>query len=140
MLDKYFYVVTRDNQIIELPFSERTREAVLGAMQSKGIVSLVNNSIILNGVDISKVLNEELYNDYITTVKPREYIKDGIWRDGKEHGFLRYSKWRQEKIESQKLLTTKMEEIKELPGARERISAMIKMNVEKYKIYKNNHD
>jgi len=136
MLGKYFYVVNRDGQIIELPFKEITMNAVLGAMRDKGLVSLLNNSIILNGVDISKVMSDEQYDEYVKNVRPKEYIKNGVWYDGKENGILRYAKWRQEEIDSKKRLETKMEDIKELPGARERIKAMIQFNIDKYKNFK----
>lgn len=99
MLDKYFYVLCRDGQIIEVKNSQQTFDAVLGAMLDKGIVMIKEYGIILNGVDISKVLTENQYDAWVSSTTPKEYIKDGAWRDGKERKVIRYEKWKEKEIE-----------------------------------------
>ena len=58
MLDKYFYILCRDGQVIEVRNKQETFDAVFGAMTQKGIVVLRDYGTILNGVDVSKVLKE----------------------------------------------------------------------------------
>lgn len=102
MLDKYFYVICRDGQIIEVKNNQVTFDAVLGAMLDKGVVMIKDYGIILNGVDISKVLTENQYDAWVSSTSPKEYIKDGAWRDGKERKVIRYEAWREKEIEDRK--------------------------------------
>jgi hypothetical protein len=138
MLDKHFYVIYRDGQIIEIKKTEESFNAVLAAMQNKGIVVLKEYGIIANGVDISKVLNEEQYENYISSAKPKEYIKNGAWRDGKEHQVIRYEKWRQLEIEKIEKLEAPNTEPKEIPNGqiwshRENKMLSVKEVFEKYR-------
>jgi len=100
---KFFYIITRDKQIIEVRYEEKLLMAVAKAMQDKALITLKNYGAILNGVDISKVLNEQQYENYISTVKPREYVRNGVWKDGKENQTIRIEKWRQEELDKLKL-------------------------------------
>lgn len=100
---KFFYIVTRDKQIIEVRYDEKLLVAVAKVMQDKALITLKNYGAILNGVDISKVLNEQQYENYISTVKPREYVKNGVWKDGKENQVVRIEKWRQEELDKARL-------------------------------------
>src|SRR3990167_2187071 len=104
MLDKFFYILCRDGQIIEVRNKQETFDAVLGAMLEKGVVALKDYGTILNGVDISKVLKENQYDAWISSTTPKEYIKDGTWRDGKEKKVIRYEKWKEEELEANKKL------------------------------------
>ena len=103
MSSKFFYIITRDHQIIEVAYDEKILVGVAKAMQEKSLVTLKNYGAILNGVDISKVLNEQQYENYISTVKPREYVKNGVWKDGKDNQTIRIEKWRQEELDKAKL-------------------------------------
>ena len=61
MQDRYFYILCRDGQVIEVKNKKETFDAVFGAMVDKGIVILKDYGTILNGVDVSKVLKENEY-------------------------------------------------------------------------------
>ncbi len=99
MPDKFFYIICRDGQIIEVKNEEGKFRAAFAAMVDKGVLMLQGQGSVLNGTDISKVLRADQYDNYISSVNPREFVKDGIWRDGKEKGVLRYEKWKKEEIE-----------------------------------------
>ena len=114
MLDKYFYILCRDGQVIEVKNKQETFDAVFGAMAQKGIVVLKDYGTILNGVDVSKVLKENEYDNWISTTCPKEYIKDGTWRDGKEKKVIRYEKWKEEELEEKRKMSLEAPEEKEL--------------------------
>ncbi len=99
----YFYIITRDGQIFEVEYTEQRIAMAVQTMRDKGLFTIKDGGMVINGADISKVLNNENYSNYISTVKPREYIKSGSWYDGKEHKLLRNEKWKQEKIDSEKI-------------------------------------
>jgi len=112
---KYFYIICRDKQILEIPFSENAYKTATEELVKKGIMAIrpkgKNVPVIINSVDVSKILDEETYNDYIHSVKPQEFILNGTWRDGKERRVLRYEKWKElEVAEQQKQLTETFKE------------------------------
>ena len=99
----YFYIITRDGQIFEVEYTEQRIAMAVQTMRDKGLFTIKDGGMVINGADISKVLNDENYSNYISTVKPREYIKNGSWYDGKEHKLLRNEKWKQEKSDNEKV-------------------------------------
>jgi len=111
MLPKFFYVITRDNQIFELKYDANLLTTIAKTMTEKGLITLKDYGMILNGVDISKVLNDEQYENYISSTKPKEYIRNGVWRDGKENGVIRYAKWKQLEIDNKKQLSAPTQNI-----------------------------
>lgn len=100
---RYFYIITRDGQIFEIDYTEQRIAMAVQTMRDKGLFTIKDGGMVINGVDISKVLNDDNYDNYISTVKPTEYIKNGSWYDGKERKFLRNEKWKQEKIDNEKV-------------------------------------
>lgn len=126
MLDrKYFYILCRDGQILEVLNKKETFDAVLNAMLDKGVVALKDYGTILNGVDISRVLNADQYDNWVYSTNPREYLKDGVWRDGKEKKVIRYEPWKQKEIDERKKLNESEE--------RELSAEETKKLLEKYK-------
>lgn len=99
----YFYIITRDGQIFEIDYTEQRIAMAVQTMRDKGLFTIKDGGMVINGADISKVLNDDNYDNYISTVKPTEYIKNGTWYDGKERKFLRNEKWKQEKIDNEKV-------------------------------------
>jgi len=98
----YFYIITRDGQIFEIDYTEQRIAMAVQTMRDKGLFTIKDGGMVINGADISKVLNDENYENYISTVKPREYIRNGSWYDGKENKILRHEKWKQDRIDSMK--------------------------------------
>ncbi len=103
MSDKFFYIICRDGQILEIFNKPETYTAAFSAFTEKGVLDVMrSHGAVLNGSDISKILNDSQYHNYISTVNPKEYIRNGVWKDGKEKKIIRYEKWRQEEIEKEK--------------------------------------
>ena len=133
MLHKYFYVITRDGQIFELKYDGALLKAVADTMTSKGLITLKDYGVILNGVDISKVLIDEQYDNYVSNTSPKEFIKEGIWRDGKEKKIIRYAKWKQEQLDYIRQID-KPKEFTETPEQRKKVNDMVEKLYKKSKM------
>jgi len=125
--NKYFYVITNDKQIFEIPYTfERISKAVR-AMKEKEIFTIKDTGMIINGAYIMKILDTNQYSNYIKTINPTRYIKDGTWYDGKENRAISHEPWKEEQIknnlfieeEKQKMTDEDREKANE---ARERIN------------------
>lgn len=105
---KYFYIIQRDGQITEVEYSQERFSSAFNQWQKGGLIIFTNLGIGLNSVDISKILNEEQYENYISSAQPKFYIKNGAWYEIKDKiKPVRYEKWRELEIEEKrKLLTT----------------------------------
>jgi hypothetical protein len=107
---KYFYIICRDGQILEIPFSEDSYKNATAELVKKGLLAIrpkgAKNVVIINSVDVTKILDEDNYEDYISSTNPNLYIKDGTWRDSKERKVVRYEKWKQEEIDSRQKLNS----------------------------------
>lgn len=101
----YFYVITRDSQIFEIEYTVERISAFADAMREKGIITIKNTGFVLNGSDISKILDSEQYKNYISSVRPRQWIIGGTWRD--KEGVIRHENWKQLQIEEKKQLQLK---------------------------------
>ena len=119
---KYFYIITFDNQIFEVTYSEEKINSAVKAWQDGSILLFKELGGGIHGNSISKVLNEENYESYTYSVKPKLYIKDGTWYDGHERKFVRREKWKQESIDGQLKLNS-AEEVQRTP---EEIKEMFK--------------
>ncbi len=129
--NKYFYVICRDGQIIEVENKADNFQAVMNAMVNKGIAVIKNRSVVFNGVDVSKVLSEEQYENYLASVNPRLYIKNGTWYDGKEKQLVKHESWKQKEIDQ----TAKLEQpddVEVSEETRKRIEQFFKNNKPKF--------
>ena len=97
----YFYIVTNDNQIFEIPYTEERIAKALGAMKDKEIYTVKGTGMIINGAYISKILDTKQYENYVNTVKPTRYIRNGTWKDGKERRVISHEPWKQKQIDDQ---------------------------------------
>lgn len=102
MKKSYFYIIQRDGFINEIEFTPERFSSSFEQWKNGGILVFPTLGFGINCVDISKILNEEQYKNYISSVKPKEYIKNGTWRDSKENQVIRHEKWRQLEIEAEK--------------------------------------
>jgi hypothetical protein len=96
---KYFYIITFDNQIFEVTYSEEKINSAIQAWKDGSILFFKELGGGIHGNSISKVLNEDNYESYTYSVKPNLFIKDGTWYDGKERKMVRREKWKQLQIE-----------------------------------------
>lgn len=101
---KYFYIVTFDGQIFEILYSKEKFDASLGAWQKGGLLLLKELGGGIHASSISKILDEDLYESYIFSVKPTLFIKDGSWYDGKERRLVRHENWKQKELDKVKKL------------------------------------
>lgn len=99
-----FYIITRDHQIFEIPYTNERISLAVQTMRDKGIFMIKDYGAVINGVDIVKILDENQYDNYLSSHTPKEYVKCGIWRDGKEHKILRYEKWKKEELDNKQKL------------------------------------
>ena len=115
-----------DNENFELfgPKSTFTDDSVL---------TVATAEVILNGVDISKVLIDEQYDNYVSNTSPKEFIKEGIWRDGKEKKIIRYAKWKQEQLDYIRQID-KPKEFTETPEQRKKVNDMLEKLYKKSKM------
>ena len=108
---KYYYIIMFDGHIIELPY---TAESIKGAFAEwrRGGIILTKDKGGIHGSSISKILPADEYKNWYLSTKPKEYILDGTWRDGKEHGVIRREKWKLKEIaDSKKLQLAEPEEV-----------------------------
>lgn len=97
---RYFYIITFDNQIFEISYTEEKLSASLNEWKNGGLLLLKELGGGLHASSISKILNEELYESYTYSVKPKLFIKDGTWYDGAERKIVRREKWKQQELDS----------------------------------------
>jgi hypothetical protein len=101
----YFYIITRDGNIFEIEnIGDRFAQAI-NQWQNSGLIVFATLGIALNSVDISKILNEEQYQNFIDSSQPKLFIKNGAWYDIKERSKpIRYEKWRELELEEKRKL------------------------------------
>ena len=105
-MKKYFYIIQRNGLIIEKEFDLVTYRRVIEEWQRGGLIfiKLQGQEVPtgINAADISNILTDETYRNYINTARPKQYILDGIWYDSKEHREIRLEAWKQqERLDSQ---------------------------------------
>ena len=97
---KYFYIITFDTQIFEIIYTAEKLEMAFREWQKGGLLLLKELGSGIHASSISKILNQDLYESYIFNVKPKLYIKNGTWYDGKEFQIVRHEKWKQDEIDN----------------------------------------
>lgn len=120
---KYFYIVQRDGQIHEIEFTEQRFTESFNQWQKGGLIVFSKLGFGVNAVDISNILNEEKYKNYIDSAEPKMYIKNGAWytRENRSKPF-RYEKWRQDEIDNQVKLEAPKEEERDVEKVKEILS------------------
>lgn len=108
----YFYIIKRNGTIFEMPYSTDGYKAAIEEHVRGGIIIAKPVGYIqpqsINAKDIVEIVDEQGYETYIHSAKPRLYLKAGVWRDGKEHREVRIEPW----------LAKKREETKQLAAAK----------------------
>lgn len=128
--NNYFYVIDRDKQIFEIKYTQERIAAAVSAMRDKGLFTVEGLGIVLNGVDITKVLNEDQYSNYLSTVKPSEYILNGSWFK-KNGDFVRYEPWKKAVKDKEKMMIESPKEAELTPESIERATAIGRAFLEK---------
>lgn len=99
----------RDGHIFEIPYTEEAIKSAFATWQKKGLLLFKEKQAGINGADITKIIGEDEYDNYIDSVKPRLFVRNGIWRD--KGGIIRIEKWKQEQIDAKKLAEPKPKEL-----------------------------
>jgi len=95
----------RDGQILEIENMGDRLNSSMEQWQKGGLIIFPILGIALNSVDVSKIMNEDQYENYVDTVKPRMFIKNGGWYSIKNpREVIRYEKWRELEIEAERKL------------------------------------
>lgn len=100
-MPKFFYIIMRDGHIFEIPYTPKKIKTAFDTWQKKGILVFKEKGAGINGADITKIISDEEYENYIDSVKPRLYVRNGAWRD--RTGIIRLEPWRQAEIDAKKL-------------------------------------
>lgn len=99
----------------EIPFSEESYKGAFQQLSNKGIIATIPKGsllpIAINSVDIAEILNEDAYHSFVKQQKPKEYVSDGVWYDGKLREMIRVEEWKQKEMKE----TKRIEEVKETP-------------------------
>lgn len=134
-LNNFFYIITRDGQIFEIFYTPERIAGAIKTMRDKDIFTIKDFGAVINGADIVKILDENQYENYLSTIKVKEYIRNGYWRDGKEHGIIRKEPWRE--LEDKKMIGTptisSYENNKVSPEEEERVKEKIRFLYEESK-------
>lgn len=104
----YFYIIKRNGTIFEMPYSQEGYKAAIEEHVRGGIIIAKPVGYIqpqsINAKDIVEIVDEQGYETYIHSAKPRLYLKAGVWRDGKEHREVRIEPWLARQRNEQKQL------------------------------------
>jgi len=100
---KYFYIIQRSGMITEVVFKpeyykKTCEEWVRGGRM---FVTPKGHDIVIgiNAQDVTNILTEDSYESFISTTKPKLYIKGGVWYDSKENKKVSYEKWKLKEID-----------------------------------------
>lgn len=108
-LMKFFYIVMRDGHIFEIPYTPERIKSAFETWQKKGILLFKDKQAGINGADVTKIIGEDEYENYIDSTKPKLFVRNGIWRD--RGGIVRIEPWRQKEIDAKKLPEPKPKEL-----------------------------
>lgn len=131
----YFYIIQRNKQIFEIEYTKERFEAAFEQWQKGGLLIFPSLGAGINSADISNILNEEMYGDYIFSASPKKYIRGGIWYD-QEGGIIGYSNKKQEQLNSIKKLSENKKEVIVSEEENKRVNEMIRNMVNKFKLEK----
>jgi len=99
---KYFYIVMRSHGMYEIEFSEEVYKKAISLWQSGGIILVKPKGyevpIGLNSSDVSAILTESSYDNYLLSGNYKSYIKRGSWYDNK-NVLIHHEPWKQKKID-----------------------------------------
>lgn len=133
---KYFYIIKRNGDIYEMHFTPEAYEAAVkehvqgGIIIAKPVGYTLPQSI--NAKDIEQVADAQGYGNYIENKRPRTYILDGVWYDGKERREIRLEPWKQKERDAQKALAAAHEpeqtpeQKKRAEAARKRVGEFVR--------------
>jgi len=123
----------RDGHIFEIPYTQEKIKSAFETWQKKGILIFKDKQAGINGADIVKIIGEDEYENYIDSVKPRLYVKNGAWRD--RTGIIRLEPWKQAELDAKKLEAPGVKELspEDAEANRKKIAKITKSISKKFK-------
>ena len=90
MREEYYYIITRNGSITEIPYTEANYKATYEEWIKGGrlIVRPAGHEIPIgiNAVDITNIFTKDAYKSYVhSSPSVKQYIRRGVWYDAKEH-------------------------------------------------------
>jgi hypothetical protein len=96
---KFFYIIQRDGQIHEIGFTQQRFEESFKQWQQGGLIIFPTLGVGINAVDVSNILSEDKYRNYVDTKQPKIFIQNGAWYSITDRRVpIRYEKWREKEI------------------------------------------
>jgi len=94
MHQDYYYIITRNGSITEIPYSEENYKATYEEWIKGGRLIIKPNGhdvpIGINAVDITNIFTRDAYKSYVhSSPNVKQYIRKGIWYDTKQHREVR---------------------------------------------------
>lgn len=132
---KYFYIIKRSGQIYEMNYSPEAYQASVSELIRGGILLAVPKGYeqpqAINTKDVTDIVDEQGYEAYLSSVKPKEYVKDGVWYDGVQRGEIRAEPWKiaerkANRIEAPKERPLTKAEKKKVDEAREKVGEFVR--------------
>lgn len=94
-MKKWVYIKTYE-RVVELHIDEQLHAKIINAWQNDeklAIKDMNGDPLTLSGK--YDIYSENQYDAWVSHNKPNEYLKKGVWLDGKEKGRLRLEPWKQ---------------------------------------------
>lgn len=126
-MNEYFYIITRQGSITEVPYSEEAYQATHGEWIKGGrlLVKPAGHEVPIgiNTQDITHIFTKDAYRNYVySSPNVKQYIRKGVWYDTKQHQEVRLENWVQEQRNARKALAEKPEQ-PPTPAMQKRIAA-----------------
>jgi hypothetical protein len=133
----YYYVITFDGHIFEIEYSPESLKAAIEEWRKGGILVIKNKGGI-HASSIAKILSADEYENWYQSTKPKEYILNGTWRDGKEHGVIRHEDWKEAQLKAKEDLKISAPVGRELSPeeVKERIAQIKEFTTKKFRVNK----
>ena len=86
------YIIKRDGAIYEITAENQTIENITKTLNSRTLVYIKDLDASINGADVSEVLNEEQYINYVNTKRPKMYPRKGKMKPLAREEMLEFKK------------------------------------------------
>lgn len=105
---KYFYILKKDDGIVEVPYAEETYKQSLEQFLKGGNIVIRPKGfqvpMVVTSSKISEILPEDIYLSQMKNSRMKSYVYDGVWKDTKEHKVIFMEDWKKKEVESVKKL------------------------------------
>lgn len=111
---QYFYIICRDNSIHEVRYTKDMYMKSLDQWSKGGILLIPSRNseapIGINCADVKNIFSDVDYENWHTTTKVKQYVKNGTWFDGRDGSIIRVEAWKQKELGQVKAIEAKKTE------------------------------